>query len=206
MTELPPPDEPAREQRADADEPLALPRWVPISIGLVLVALAGLAVYTGIRYRSSNTLVGIVRPKHVPPRATGGGPPGEPGPGSSLVFPGEGGDNAPVAREPGTGRARAEITGGAGASVVSTVRLSARRGMMTRVTPDDAMVFVNDVAIGAANQFNSQDDIYDFPAAGSYVVRITAPGYEDRQFTITASESAKAELAVIDVKLTPVVR
>jgi len=189
MTDLPP----------DRESP-ALPAWVPAAIGVVLVALAGLAVYTGIRYRNGTMTSTVVRPRHAP-RQTGNGPPGEPEPGASLIFPGDSGDNAPTASAPVTGRARAEISGGGAAGVTATLRLWARRGMMTNADPPDAMVYVNNLAIGQANQFNSENEIYDFPAPGSYTVRFSAPGYRDQQFVVTAAENAKDEIAKLNVKL-----
>ena len=73
--------------------------------------------------------------------------------------------------------------------------------MMTNVVPDDAMVSVNDLVIGQARQFDKPDEIYDFPAPGSYTIRISAPGYKDQQFLVTVAEDAKEEIARIDVKL-----
>ena len=73
--------------------------------------------------------------------------------------------------------------------------------MMTNVTPDDAMIYVNDLAIGEAKQFNTADEVYDFPAPGSYTVRIVAPGYKERVFVVTAADNATDEIARIDVKL-----
>jgi hypothetical protein len=196
MTETP--QEPPRERHA-SEEP-HLPRWVPTVIGVVLVTLAVLAVYTGVRYQNPTLADGIIRPRRTTTVVSGGGPPGEPGPGASLIFPGESGDNAPTASDPVTGRSRATITGGA-AGVASSIRLWARRGMITKVVPDDAMIYVNDLAIGEARQFNGPDEIYDFPAPGSYTVRVIAPGYKERQFVVTAAENAPEEIARIDVKL-----
>ena len=208
MTELPPDDpappaeEPPREHRHPHEESSALPAWVPAAIGVVLVAIASLAVYTGIRYRSGSLAsTGLIRPRRAPKPMNGNGPPGEPEPGASLIFPGESGDNTPTASAPVTGHARAEISGGGTAGVTATVRLWARRGMMTHVDPPDAVVYVNNIAIGQANQLNSANEIYDFPAAGSYTVRLSAPGYRDEQFIITAADSAADEIAKIDVKL-----
>ena len=73
--------------------------------------------------------------------------------------------------------------------------------MILNVLPDDAMVFVNGLAIGEARQFNTMDKLYDFPAAGSYTIRIVAPGYKERQFVITAADDAVQEIARIDAKL-----
>jgi hypothetical protein len=75
--------------------------------------------------------------------------------------------------------------------------MSARRGLIANVVPEDAMVYVNGVAIGEARQFNTVDKVYDFPAEGPYTVRVSAPGYKDAQFVITASDNAK-RIARID--------
>ena len=40
-----------------------MPRWVPVLIGVILVVMAGLAVYTGLRYRDDDTLTEHVRPR-----------------------------------------------------------------------------------------------------------------------------------------------
>lgn len=190
------------EQRAhephEVPEPPLFPRWVPVLIGVVLVTLASLAVFTGLRYRGG-TLVNVVRPRP-PQKRLSPAPPGEPQPGASLVFPGEAGDNAPVANAPVAGKARAVISGGA-AGISSTVRIWARRGMMINAVPDDAVVTVNDLVIGQAKQFNSPDEIYDFPAPGSYTVRLSAPGYKDQQFIVTAADTAAQEIATIDARL-----
>src|SRR5438105_15938858 len=92
-----PPDE-------TAEETPVMPRWVPAVIGLVLVAMAALAVYTGLRYRNPTLANGIIRSRRAPRTTNGGGPPGEPGPGASLVLPGESGDNAPSPNAPVAGR------------------------------------------------------------------------------------------------------
>ena len=198
MTE--PAPEPSRGRHAP-EEP-HLPRWVPTLIGVVLVILAALAVYTGVHYRNPTLNDSMVRSRRPPAPVTGGGgPPGEPGPGVSLVFPGESGDNAPTASDAVTGRARATISGGGGAGVTASIRLWARRGMTTNVTPGDAMIYVNDLPIGEAKQFDQPDEVYDFPAPGSYTVRIVAPGYKERVFVVTAADNATDEIARIDIKL-----
>jgi len=192
-------EEPHRPASQDAEPPL-MPRWVPTTIGVVLVAMASLAVYTGIRYRTPTLSNGPVKSRR-PARAVAGvGAPGEPEPGSSLVFPGDAADNTPAAREPVTGHARAEITG-TGHGITSTARLWARRGMITKVVPDDAMISVNDLVIGQARQFDTMDEVYDFPAPGSYTIHISAPGYKDQQFIVTVAENAEDEIARLDVKL-----
>jgi hypothetical protein len=196
----PAPDEPSREQSASEEAPL-MPRWVPTLIGVVLVAMAALAVYTGIRYRNPTAGSAVVKPRHPARAMTGGsGPPGEPEPGASLVFPGDSADNTPTAHEAVSGLARAEITG-TGHSVNSTVRMWARRGMITSVIPDDAMVAVNDLVIGQAKQFSTMNEVYDFPAPGSYTVHISAAGYKDQQFIVTVAEDAKLEIARLNVRM-----
>ena len=182
-------------------EPPVMPRWVPTVIGLVLVVMAALAVYTGVRYRTPTLASDIVKSRRPPRTITGGaGPPGEPEPGASLLFPGASADNAPAAREPVTGRARAEISG-TGHGITSTVRIWARRGMITNVVPEDAMVAVNDLVIGQAKQFNTMDEVYDFPAPGSYTIHISSAGYKDQQFIVTVAENAQQDIARLNVKL-----
>ena len=192
MTDVPPPEQPKESE----PEAAPLPVWVPVLIGLVLVALATLAVYTGLQYRNS-TIVSVVKPRRVP-AANSPAPPGEPQAGASLVFPGESGDIAPIAHPPVAGRSRATISG-SGHAIEATVRIWARRGMTTTVTPPDALVYVNDIAVGQANQLTSQP--YEFPQPGSYNIRITAPGYRDRTYVVTAADNAKDEIATIEAKL-----
>ena len=181
------------------DENPLMPPWVPALIGVVLVSMAALAVYTGIRYRNPPQVNPVIKRRPVRPMTGGGGPPGEPEPGASLVFPGDA-DNTPAAREAVTGNARAEISG-TGHGITSTVRIWARRGMMTNVTPGEAMVTVNDLVIGQAKQFSTMDEVYDFPAPGSYTIHLSAPGYKDQQFIVTVGDDAKLEIARLDVKL-----
>jgi hypothetical protein len=192
--------EPSPERDLIAEEPgAAMPRWVPVLIGAILVTLAALAVYTGLRYREGKTITAHVQPQRDVTR--GAAPPGEPGAGESLVLPGEeGSDNTPAANEPVQGSARAVITGGAG-GVQSTVRMWASRGMMLRVTPGTAMVYVNDLPIGEVSQFDTEDEVYDFAEPGSYTVRLVAPGGAERTFIVTASDEAERDIAVIDAKL-----
>ena len=183
-------DEP---QAPDVDETPAMPRWVPVLIGIVLVLIGALAVWTGIRYRHPTLANGIVKTRRPPRPMTGAGPPGEPEPGSSLMFPGE----APTASAPVAGRTRVEINGGP-QGVTSVMRFWARRGMTINATPDDAIVYVNDTPIGQASQWTG---VYEFAQPGSYTVRVAAPGYEERMFVVTAAENAKDEVANLTVKL-----
>jgi hypothetical protein len=174
-----------------------LPPWIPVLIGLVLVALAGLAVYTGLRYRRSTLVDGMIKPRRVERMAPG--MPGEQAPGSSLVLSGSG-DEVPTALPPVSGHSRTQITNGPNGIATST-RLWARRGMLVHADPPDAEVYVNGLVIGEAQQFDAQDKIYDFPAAGSYDVRISKEGFKDVSYVITASNDAKQEVATLNVKL-----
>jgi len=174
--------------------PPVFPRWVPVLIAVLLVTFAALAVFTGLRFRD-NPVVAAVRQRALP-RRVASTPPGEPQPGGSLVF----GDREPVAGAPATGRARAVIAGNA-AGIESQVRIWARRGLVITVVPPDALVSVNDVVIGQANQFDTPDETYDFPAPGSYNVRVSAPGYKERQYVVTATDAATDEIATIVAKL-----
>ena len=174
-----------------------LPTWVPTVIGVILVLMAALAVYTGLRYRNPTLANGIIKRKAIPRAMTNGGAPGEPEPGASLVFPGS---NAEANPATDTAPNRVDIAGGR-EGVLATVRMSARRGMITNVLPDDAMIYVNGLAIGEAKQFNTVDEVYDFPAPGAYTIRIVAPGHRERQFVITADDNAQQDIARLDVKL-----
>lgn len=199
-SEVPPSGTPGPDPESQSEpETAPMPGWVPVLIGVVLVVLAALAVFTGLRYRN-NTMTSVVHTRSAPANSHSPAPPGEPEAGASLMFPGESGDNTPSAHPPVNGRTRATITNTAGAGVSGTVRIWARRGMTTTVTPPDALVYVNDVAVGQANQLAATP--YEFPQPGSYNVRITAPGYADRAFVVTAADSAKEEIARIEVKLT----
>src|SRR5436190_17386720 len=178
MTEQP--SEPQRDRHSP--EAPVMPGWVPTMIGIVLVLMAALAVWTGLRYRNPTLAGSIIHPHRTPRAITGNGPGGELEPGASLVFP----ENSPTA---GTG-----TTTGAGV-------MSARRALVTNVLPEDAMVYVNGVLIGQAKQFNAAHEGYDFPAAGSYTIKLTAPGYKDAQYVVNASDDAQQEIARLDVRL-----
>ena len=178
MTEQP--SEPQRERHPPVGP--TMPGWVPTMIGIVLVVMAALAVWTGLRYRNPTLAGSIIHSRRTPRGITGNGPDGEQEPGASLVFPGSS-PTAGVAPATGTGV------------------MSARRALVTNVLPDDAMVYVNGVLIGQAKQFNAAHEGYDFPAAGSYTIKLTASGYKDAQFVVNASDDAQQEIARIDFRL-----
>ena len=178
-------------------EPASMPRWIPILIGSVLVVMAALAVYTGLR-RDDDTILAHVRPRRQQSANTPA-PPGEPGAGASLVLHGASGENTPAANEPVRGESRAVVTGGPG-GVSSVVRIWARRGMVLNVLPDDTMVYVNELPIGQAKQFNTMDEAYEFAAAGSYNVKLVAPSGAEKTYIVTASDDAKQDVARISAK------
>jgi hypothetical protein len=181
-------------------EPGVIPRWVPVLVGVVLVAMAGLAVFTGLRGRDQDTLLEHVRPRRQQQGASTPAPPGEPGAGASLVLHGQSGETTPTANEPVQGQSRAVISGGP-RGVTSAVRIWARRGMMLRVVPEDTMVYVNDLPIGQARQFDTTEEVYEFAAPGSYTVKLVAANGAERMFVVTASEDAKDDVARVDADL-----
>lgn len=193
MTTEPPPD-PREDAESDlVAEPAPMPRWVPVLIGAVLVTFAGLAVFTGLRYRNEGTILEHVAPRKV--RATSPAPQDEPGAGASLVLP----ENTPAANEPVAGTARTAITGGPG-GVQSTERFWARRGVVFNVLPEETVVYVNDLPIGQARQFNSMEEVYDFAEPGSYTIRLVAPSGAEKTFIVTAADDAKQDITRISLK------
>lgn len=177
----------------------AMPRWVPVLIGVILVAMAGLAVFTGLRNRDEDTLLGKVRPHPDAERPAAPAPPGEPGAGASLVLHGSSGENTPEANAPVRGQSRAVVTGGPG-GVSATPRIWARRGMVLNVFPEDTMVYVNDVPIGQVAQINTMDEAYEFAAAGSYNVKLVSPTGAEKTYIVTASDDAQQDVARISMK------
>ncbi len=173
-----------------------MPRWVPVLIGVVLVALAGLAVFTGLRYRR-DTLVDRIGTSKARSDQTSAAPPGEPGAGSSLVLP----ENTPAANAPIASDARAAISGGGTGGVQSTVRIWARRGLVLNILPDDALVYVNDTPIGDVRQFNSMDEAFEFAELGSYTIKVSKDGHRTRQYVVTVAENAPNDVARISAKL-----
>jgi hypothetical protein len=195
----PTPEPPQAEEPVPAPENgSAMPRWVPLLIGAILVLMAGLAIYTGLRYRDDDTLTSQVRRQR--DRGMTAAPPGEPGAGASLVMHGNEGDTTPAAKPPVEGDARAVISGGPG-GVQSTVRIWARRGLLLQITPAESMIYVNDVPIGQASQFDTMDEIYEFAAPGSYTVKVVAPDNQQKTYVVTAADDAKQDVARIAAKL-----
>jgi hypothetical protein len=199
------PGQQAPEASAPQEERrLALPAWVPAAIGLTLVLLAAMAVYTGFRTQvrpleRSRSLAPFAETDGLYPEESGGSP-GAPGPGGSRVTPeGEvptpeplgGGDNAGLAIE-------GDATG-----LVGRRSLAARRGVVFDVDPPDAVIWVNDVAVGAARQFASVDQAYEFAEEGVFTIRVTAPRRAEIELEVSADHGAEEEIARITIKLPP---
>lgn len=203
MTEEPPVEREGEPADDDRRPIVNLPRWVSLLIGIVLLGIAALAVYTGLRQRNS-TLEKLVMQRHRETTAAEeGGAPGEPEAGASRVLHGQSGEAIPV---PGTvdptKKARMTIEG-TRAGIEPIIRMSARRGAVFHVQPQDAVVYINNEAIGPASQFGSNDDAYEFAAEGAFDVRITAPGFKDAHYVIVSDRNAQAEIAVVNAALQP---
>lgn len=202
MTGDPAAEHQPRTEDDDLPPVAALPRWIPVAIALVLVAIGAIAVYTGWHWRAP---VGERQPL-LPGRAGAGGEvgaPGEPEAGASRVLHGDAGDTVPAPNAPAPNdRAKVVITGDA-RGMTEQVRLSVRRGLITQVVPPDAIVYVNDQAIGEANQFATAETVYEFANPGSYNIRLAAPGHKDVEYVITADPEANVEVAVIRATMDP---
>ena len=98
------------------------------------------------------------------------------------------------------GEARAVISGGP-AGVETTMRIWARRGVMLSVTPAEAMVYVNDLPIGQASQFDTLDEIYEFATPGSYTIKSSARTTSRSRTWSRPADDAKQDVATIAAKL-----
>jgi hypothetical protein len=188
------------EDPADREVARPMPRWVPMLIGTVLVVIAALAVYTGIRYRGGPIGRAFDRAtvRGIPAE---GGPPGEPQAGASRVMHGDGGDHVPMPREASDeGNASKVVIRGGPEGVIPSIRLTAQRAMVVRVEPPTAMIYVNDEPIGIARQFAGAD-LYEFREEGEYTVRVIADGYEEIEYTVLVRNDARTEVADIAATL-----
>lgn len=176
-----------------------MPAWVPVLIGAVLVTIAGLAVYTGIRYRGGPIGRAFDRATSSIIGADGGAP-GEPQPGASRVLHGEGGDYVPKAR-PASDEDDGSVVviRGGPEGVIPSIRLTAQRAMRVQVDPPTAVIYVNEQPVGIAQQL-SGDDLYEFPEEGEYTIRVVADGFEEIEYEVQVRQDAKTEVA--DIKAT----
>jgi len=195
---LPPPE------AGSEDVPVpSMPPWIPALIALVLVALGALAVYTGLRYRSGRVDRPLTPKQRPVTSVEQGGAPGEPQAGASRILHGEAGENVPLAAAAEPGRPRVTITGGGVAGVSTTIRYSARRGMVLQIDPADAAVYVNDQAMGPARQFSGPDEVYEFAEEGKFTVRLVAPNFRDEIFVVTADPAAREEVVTVRRNMQP---
>ena len=188
------------EQETPESEPgRSMPGWVPILIGSVLVVIAALAVYTGIRYRGGP--IGRAFDRATSTIRADGGPPGEPQPGASRVLHGGGGDYVPSVRPAPADEDESKVViRGGPEGVIPSIRLTAQRAMHIHVEPPTAMIYVNDQPIGTAEQFEGLD-LYEFPEEGEYTVRIIADGFEEIEYTVLVRNDARTEIADIAATL-----
>lgn len=183
----------------DLPPPAVLPKWVPILIGLILIGMAGLALWTGLKYRDEAFRRPVVRLPIKTAPAGGIGAPGEPQAGASRMS----GDAVPDPHPATPGEnARFSISNQSGAIAGST-RISASRGMLIDVKPESALVYVNGKAIGEAKQFSDVDSMYEFAEPGNYNVRIVEEGFGEADYTITADPDSETEVAIVKVELQP---
>ncbi|HXI14311.1 MAG TPA: hypothetical protein VNM92_16965 [Thermoanaerobaculia bacterium] len=179
-----------------APEVVGLPTWVPALLGLVLVAMAGLAVYTGLTYRAKPLVRGLVKRASQITHREG---PAEEQAGGSRVMPGTSGD--PRGNEPSGGAQSKGVITGTGNSIESAIRLPAKRGVVLRVVPEDAIFYVNDQLMGPVKPYSTNLEAYEFPEEGSFVIRVSAEGYADQLFEVVVAPDSKVELARIETKL-----
>ena len=196
MTAEPP--VPDGDSSQSPDETPSLPGWVPVLIGGLLVVMALLAVFTGLRYRTRTEDRPVVHRTSVNTRGIeSAGAPGEPEPGASRSLHGALGEAIPEAAAADTAESSRVTISGGKEGVISTFQASARRGVMFDVKPADAVVYVNEQEIGTADQFSGPEEAYEFANEGKFTIRFVAPGYEDSVYVITADSGARDATVVI---------
>lgn len=193
---------------AEEDAPLELPRWVAPAIGLALVAIAAMAVWTGFRPRTRPEARLVITEPAVS-RATGlpedsGGAPGDPGPGASRMVQSETGGAVPQAQPLPAGPAgelpRITIEGN-DAGVTPTSSVEVRRGIAFDSDRPDAIVYVNDLAIGDAGQYAAKDQAYEFAQEGTFTVRVVAKDGTEARFVVVSTAAAETDVVMIRVRL-----
>lgn len=200
------PPEPSPETPALAEEkPLELPGWVAPAIGLALVAIAAMAVWTGFRPRTRSEPRIVVSQPAIAESSTmpedSGGAPGDPGPGASRVVQSESGGEVPPANPLPEGELpRASIEGTA-AGVTPTTSIEVRRGIAFDSNRTDAIVYVNDVPIGEVGQYAAKNQAYEFAQEGTFTVRVVAKDGTEARIVVVATAAAETEVAIIRVRL-----
>jgi hypothetical protein len=197
---------PAPEPSPPSDEtPIALPRWVAPAIGLALVVIAGLAVWSGFRPRTRPEAKIVITEPAAPPltgmREDSGGSPGDPGPGASRIVQSDTGGAVPAAAPLPEGELPRSTIAGDKAGVTTTASLEVRRGVAFDSDRPDAVVYVNDVPIGDAGQFAVKDQPYEFAQEGTFTVRVVAKDGTEARFVVVATAAAETDVAMIRVRL-----
>lgn len=201
----PPPEQPPESPAAPEDAPIELPRWVAPAIGLALVAIAAMAVWTGFRPRTRPEARLVITEPAVS-RSTGmpedsGGAPGNPGPGASRVVQSESGGAVPPAQPLPEGELPRITIEGNQAGVTQTSSAEVRRGIAFDTDRPDAIVFVNDVPIGDAGQYSAKDQAYEFAQEGTFTVRVVAKDGTEARFVVVATAAAQTDVLMIRVRL-----
>lgn len=192
-------ERPIDERDESLPPPVKLPAWVPLAIGVVLVAMAALAAWTGLRERD----VPFWRAAPVAvDGSSGASVPGEPEPGASRVMHGPEGQLIPRAGATDPSQRASVVIRGDAQSIDRVVRVRARRGMTVNVRPANAVVYVNDQVIGEVAQFSTPEQAWEFAEpSGTYRVTVVAPGYRPLQFEVIANQDAETEIATITGEL-----
>lgn len=188
------------------DEPLQLPPWVAPAIGIVLVAIAAMAVWTGFRPRMATETKYVITGPRIPAEASpmtedSGGAPGDPGPGASSVVQSETGGAVPAAGPLPVGELPRPAIEGDAEGVVPTASYEVRRGIAFDCDRPDAIVYVNDLPMGEAAQYASKDQPYEFPQEGTFNVRVRAKDGTEARFTIVAAAGAETDVELIRVRI-----
>ncbi|MBI2215599.1 MAG: hypothetical protein HYU52_18280 [Acidobacteria bacterium] len=188
------------------EPPLELPRWIAPAIGIALVAIAAVAVWTGMRPRSRSETNYVITTPQRPVATSGvredsGGAPGDPGPGASSVVQNEAGGAVPLAQPLPEGELPRDAIRGDATGVVPTSSFEVRRGVAFECDQPEATVFVNELPIGEVGQYASKEEPYEFPQEGSFNVRVVGKDGTEARFTVVASAGAQTDVELIRVRL-----
>lgn len=169
-----------------------------MAIGLVLVGMAALAVWTGLRHRDTP----FWKPEPIATSTGAHAVPGEPEPGASRVMHDSEGGALARARETDPSVRARTIIEGSGSDIRSTARMHARRGLIVNVEPRDAIVYINGQLIGEARQLSTADQVWEFgEPEGTYRVTVVSSGYRPLRFEVVADQNAADEIAVLRGRL-----
>ncbi|MGK2859468.1 MAG: hypothetical protein ACSLFQ_19885 [Thermoanaerobaculia bacterium] len=190
---------------APEEAPLELPGWVAPAIGLVLVLIAAMAVWTGFRPRTRPEAKLVLTEPAIrgsaAQREDSGGAPGNPEAGASRVVQSGSGGAVPSAQPLPEGELPRATIAGNETGVTPTTNLEVRRGIAFDSDRTDAVVYVNDLPIGDAGQFAAKDQPYEFAQEGTFTVRVVAADGTEARFVVVATAAAETDVVVIRVRL-----